>query len=423
MKTHSLPVRLAATSMLVAALSSALLVVGVQILLARANEATVHTRLEDRAAAAAVSIRATPTGIQILEPASTLLEQNSWIFDVNGTLREGRLSEADDRVSDEVRALAASTVDRRVLRDDLALLARPVFRNGTQVATVVVSEDLEPYEGSERHSLWLSLALAVTAVVLATVAAWLAATRSLRRVQAMSDTADEWREHDLGARFDLGPGGDEIAHLGRTLDAMLDRIAEALSAERRLTDEIAHELRTPLAVILAEADLARLLASGEDVEAFEAIHQAAVHMASAIDTMLAVARADHRTQLSSRLGDLVAALNQPPTPLDDVLLAAPTPLLLAAVRPLLENAERHGRGSVRLEVAREGRHLVLTVVDEGPGVPADQVELIFEPGRSSRQDGSGLGLPLARRMASAAGARLEARPGPGGRFELRVPVH
>ena len=73
----------------------------------------------------------------------------------------------------------------------------------------------------------------------------------------MADLADDWREHDVGRRFDPGEGGDEIAHLGRTLDQMLDRIVDSLSAERRLTDEIAHELRTPLAVVLAEADLAR----------------------------------------------------------------------------------------------------------------------------------------------------------------------
>jgi two-component system OmpR family sensor kinase len=423
MRTHSLPARLAATSMLVATFTSALLVVGVQVLLAHTNDATVHARLADRASAAAASVRVTANGVRVSAPTSTLLEQNSWIFDASGRLRSGRLSQSNDRVSDEVRALASSATPHRVTHGDLVLLAEPVVRNGVRVATVVTSEDLEPYEGSERHSLWLSLALAGTAVVLATFAAWLAAVRSLRRVQTMAATADDWREHDLGARFDLGAGGDEIAHLGRTLDKMLDRIAEALSAERRLTDEIAHELRTPLAVILAEADLARSQSSAHGREAFDAIHDAALRMTSAIDTMLAVARVHADSQRASSLGDLVAAVGQPPTALDDVLLAAPTPLLVAAVRPLLENAERHGSGTPRLEVAREPRHLVLSVVDEGPGIAADELEVVFEPGRSSGRGGSGLGLPLARRMARAAGARLEARPGPGGRFELRIPLH
>ena len=121
----------------------------------------------------------------------------------------------------------------------------------------MAAEDHDPYERAERSSVWLTIGLGVATVAIATGAAWVAATRSLRQVQAMADLADDWREHDVGRRFDPGPGGDEIAHLGRTLDQLLDRIVDSLSAERRLTDEIAHELRTPLAVVLAEADLAR----------------------------------------------------------------------------------------------------------------------------------------------------------------------
>jgi signal transduction histidine kinase len=423
MKPHSLPLRLAITSMVVATLSSALLVAGVQVLLARANNATVNSRLADRASAAAATVRASPGGLRFLAPTSALLEQNSWIFDTDGRLRSGRLSGTDDRASDEVRALAGAATERRVTHGDLVLLAQPVTQDGVRVATVVVTEDLQPYEKAQAHSLWLSLLLALTAVVLATFAAWLAADRSLRRVQAMAATADEWREHDLEARFDLGPGGDEITHLGRTLDKMLDRITEALSAERRLTDEIAHELRTPLAVVLAEADLARTAAVGDERAAFDAIHGAALRMTSAIDTMLAVARAHADSHRMSTLGELMTALDQPATPLDGVLLAAPTPPLVAAVRPLLENAVRHGSGVPRVEVVREQRHLLLSVVDDGPGVSADELETVFEPGRSSGGGGSGLGLPLARRMARTAGARLEARPGPGGRFELRIPLH
>jgi two-component system, OmpR family, sensor kinase len=422
MMPHSLPARLAATSLVIATLTSALLVAGVQLLLAQTNEATVRTRLADRAAAAATSVRVTPSGIQVRDRGSTLLQQNTWVFDVHTRLVSGQLPESNDRYTDDVRELAPSTSVRRVSDEDLALLALPVVRGGRRVATVVVTEDLGPYEGSERHSLWLALALAAAAVLLATTAAWIAARRSLRSVRSMADTADEWREQDLGARFNPGPGSDEIAHLGRTLDTMLDRIAEALAAERRLTDEIAHELRTPLAIVLAEADLARGAASDDQQAALDSIRDAALRMRSAIDTMLAVARA-HSDRRVSRVGDLMAALDQPQTDLDDLLVAAPTPLLVAAVQPLLENAERHGAGDARLEVTREPRHVVVSVMDEGPGVPADQLDAVFEPGHSTRPDGSGLGLPLARRIASAVGAELVARPGPGGRFELRVPLH
>jgi len=254
------------------------------------------------------------------------------------------------------------------------------------------------------------------------VAAWVAATRSLRQVQAMADLADDWREHDTGARFDPGPGGDEIAHLGRTLDLMLDRIVEALSAERRLTDEIAHELRTPLAVVLAEADLARRTATPAQQEGLDAIHAAATRMRDSIDTMLAVARTHTRGTGGSTVGELMAVLDLPCSAYDDVVLAAPASPLAAAVRPLLENAERHGAEPIRVEVTREGRTVVISVLDAGQGVAPTDLETVFQPGHTSRSDGSGLGLALARRMARTAGGDLVARPGPGGRFEVRVPA-
>jgi signal transduction histidine kinase len=415
-------VRLAVTSLLVALVTSGLLVLGVQLLLARANEATVRTRLDDRATAVAAGVRTTPQGIEVLGSGSALVEQGSWVFDTDGTLRAGRLSGSDDRVSEEVRELGRVTTESRVTEDDVTFLVRPVVRNGLRVATVVVSEDLQPYEDSQVHSLWLGCALAATSVVLATVAAWMAARRSLRRVQTMADTADEWREHDQGARFDLGPGGDEISHLGRTLDRMLDRIADALSAERRLTDEIAHELRNPLSVVLAEADLGRNDADPEQRESFEAIRAAAIQMRSAIDTILTAARAHADHERGYRLGDLMAELGRPPTRYDELSMASPTPLLVAAIRPLLENAERHSGAPGRLEVALDDGHVVVSVVDDGPGVPVDDLERVFEPGQSTQPGSAGLGLALARRMATAAGAVLVARPGPGGRFELRVPL-
>jgi signal transduction histidine kinase len=402
--------------------TSGLLVLGMQLLLLRANQATVRTRLDDRATAVAAGVRATSHGIEVLGSGSALVEQGSWVFDADGTLRAGRLSGSDDRVSEEVRELGRVTSERRVTDDDVTFLARPVVRNGVRVATVVASEDLQPYEDSQVHSLWLGGALAGTSILLATVAAWMAARRSLRRVQTMADTADEWREHDQGARFDLGPGGDEISHLGRTLDRMLDRIADALSAERRLTDEIAHELRNPLSVVLAEADLGRNDPEPTRRESFEAIRAAALQMRSAIDTILTAARAHADHERGYRLGDLMAELGRPPTRYDELQMVSPTPLLVAALRPLLENAERHAGAPGRLEVALDDGHVVVSVVDDGPGVPADDVERVFEPGQSTRPGSAGLGLALARRMATAAGAVLVAKPGPGGRFELRVPL-
>ncbi len=411
---------MAATALLVSTVTAALLVIGVQMLLAASNDATAHSRLTSKAQAAAATVVRTPRGVRVLEQRSPVLDQNVWVFDANGKLLEGSLSQPG--LASTVRALAASPDQRQVTQGDTSFYVLPVSRGGTRAATVVAAESLEPYEGAERHSLWLSLLLGMTTVVVATVAAWVAATRSLRQVRAMAELADDWREHDTGARFDPGPGGDEIAHLGRTLDRMLDRIVEALSAERRLTDEIAHELRTPLAVVLAEADLARRTANPAQREGLDAIHASAARMRDAVDTMLTVARTHTRAAEGASVGELMSTLGLPPSAYDDVVLAAPASPLAAAVRPLLDNAERHGADPVRVEVTRDGRTVVISVIDAGPGVREADLETVFQPGHTTRSDGSGLGLALARRMARTAGGDLVARPGPGGRFEVRVPA-
>src|SRR3954447_2993669 len=366
---------MAGPALLLSAVTAGLLVIGVQLLLGAGNDATAHSRLTTRAQAAAATVVRTPSGVRVLEQRSPVLDQNVWIFDEHGALIEGNLSQA--ALERTVKGLAATPGRRQVTLGDTAFYVLPVARGGTPAATVVAAEYLEPYEGSERHSLWLSLLLGTATVAVATVAAWVAATRSLRQVQAMADLADDWREHDTGARFDPGPGGDEIAQLGRTLDLMLDRIVEALLAERRLTDEIAHELRTPLAVVLAEADLARRTATGSARVGLDAIHDAAVRMRDSIDTMLAVARAHASGTDAVTVGHLMATLDLPPTTYDDVALAAPASPLVASVRPLLDNAERHGSGPVRVEVGFDGRTVVIAVLDDGPGVDEGDLEGVF----------------------------------------------
>jgi signal transduction histidine kinase len=73
-------------------------------------------------------------------------------------------------------------------------------------------------------------------------------------------------------------------------------------------------------------------------------------------------------------------------------------------------------------VGRDGRTVVISVLDDGPGVAPGDVDLVFEPGHTTRGDGAGLGLALSRRMVRSVGGDVVARPGPGGRVEVRVPA-
>jgi signal transduction histidine kinase len=273
-----------------------------------------------------------------------------------------------------VSRLSSSPVERSVEVDGLyRVLARPVPRpaasSSAPAAVVVVALGLDPYEDAERRGLYLSLALGLLAVAIAGAGAWAASGYALRQVRRMARRADDWREHDLSGRFDLGAPRDELTELGDTLDRMLDRIAQALLAERRLTDEVAHELRTPLTVIRSEAQLAQLGAdaSPEAAESLAAILAATERMASSIDTMLAVAREAHRADASCQLGEVLEGVREhgPDRPgvlvdVDDsglaaTVLAAPLQVVQAAVVPLLDNAVRNASSAVRVRASTEGR--------------------------------------------------------------------
>lgn len=432
----TLRARLVVTTAVAALLTVGLLVVGVQVLLARMTRAESLGSLRDRADAAAVTVRGTPSRVRVLDVPSNALDQNLWIFD----LQAKRIDGARPSAALAATVYALSQVRRpsaRVVAGRYRLFAEPVRSQGRGplVAVVVAGVDLAPYEASERHGLWLSLALGGLAVTAATAASWVGATYSLRRVREMARHADDWREHDLTRRFAAGPPRDELGELAQTLDRMLDRIAEALLAERRLTDEVAHELRTPLSVIRTEAELAQLGPPLPEPAraAFTGIVRATDRMNDSITTILAAARSEkldaHECVVSVALGE--ARRHAPSRPgvtvgaqgLDSSLkAAAPLDVVTAALAPIVDNAVRHARTSVRLLARAAPPRVLLVVENDGPGVSADQAELVFAPGHTSRPDGSGLGLALSRRLARSIGGTVRAEPGSHGRFVLDLPM-
>ena len=133
------------------------------------------------------------------------------------------------------------------------------------------------------------LGLLVTAGA-AGIAAW-AVRRTLAPVENMAALADDWSERALDARFDEPATGDEFAHLARTLNLLLDRVAGALRSEQLLTSELAHELRTPLTGIRGEAELALMKADeGPVVEHLEEVVGLVDRMGTTIGALLALAR-------------------------------------------------------------------------------------------------------------------------------------
>lgn len=122
----------------------------------------------------------------------------------------------------------------------------------------------------------------------------------------MAALAEDWSEHQLDAHFDDRDADDEINHLGRTLNVLLDRVAGALGGEQRLTSELAHELRTPLTAIRGEAELATMGSVDETTrERLERVVALTDRMSETITALLDIARG---TTIQSDRATTVAAV-------------------------------------------------------------------------------------------------------------------
>jgi signal transduction histidine kinase len=308
-------------------------------------------------------------------------------------------------------------------------LALPVRgTSGRVLATVVVAQSTLAVDDLRREVLLGSVIISLLVLAAGAFAIHRAIGGALRPVADMTAAAGEWGAHDLERRFDLGPPRDELTGLAATLDALLGRIAASRRHEQRFASEVAHELRTPLSGMRGRAELAlRPGSTGEEREAaLRVVVEQAEHLAGTIDTLLVVAR-----QELSETGGAVDVLTLVQG-IEDVEIVAPasvpeaegdTEVVRRALAPLVDNARRHARDQVRIEVSSDDGHVAVAVRDDGPGLAPELGERAFAPGvqGTGAQEGAGLGLPLARRLAQSCGGNVTAGEGPGGCFVLTLP--
>jgi signal transduction histidine kinase len=421
----SLRNRVTLGTVLVLGAGLALISVALNLLLAGRLSADASAVLANRAAAVVTTVQARGSRLRLRDaPDDQALDQHTWIFDAGGAAVER--SPVSGRLARAVEALArVRRPTERNPTEHIRLLARPVGRSGV----VVVGVSMDPYRHTERLAAAGTLVLDVFVLLAGALVARRAVGLALRPVADMTATAAKWSEHDLHRRFALGPPRDELTALAATLDALLGRIDAALRHEQRFSAEMAHELRTPLSNVRGEAELA-LRAGRSDAElraALEAVLAGTDRMATVIDTLLAAARSDAargsadavaaaRAMAEAHQGRVVVRAEAEPLP-----VGAGEDVVTGALHPLLENAVRHAAAAVEIDVGRDDGQVVIAVRDDGAGIAAADVERIFEPGVSDA-GGAGLGLPLARRLARAAGGDVVAVPQDGGRVELRLPA-
>jgi signal transduction histidine kinase len=291
--------------------------------------------------------------------------------------------------------------------------------------------------------IWTVLALSPAAAGLA----WWWAGRAVQPIERVRTVADDIQAADLSRRIALPEGPTEVVALAASFDAMLDRLQQAAETQRQLIEETSHELRIPLAVLVTNAEV--LLAHPEpSVEAYrrglERSREAALRLRAVMDELLVDARGRART-IDRRPADLAAivravvedagvfatargarlSVTGPPS----AVCAIDEPTVRRAVHNLVDNAVRHcpEGTAVRVAVELAAAEAAVVVTDDGPGIPADEQDHVFQRFWRGRTDvaGTGLGLAIAHQVAVAHGGSLAlTSPGPDGvGCEFRFTVH
>lgn len=268
------------------------------------------------------------------------------------------------------------------------------------------------------------------ALLVASGAGYLLAGLSLRQVESMRRRAASVSADSLGERLPVPSTGDELQRLGETLNEMLDRLESALERERDFVADAGHELRTPLALLRTELELALRQATTADElrEAVRSSSSEANRLSQLAEGLLLLARAD-RGQLPLRIEsvdvhDLLASvvarfewraeeagkvLRLGGSP--DVRLTGDRLRLEQALSNLVDNAFRYGGEEIRLEASASDEHVELHVRDNGPGFDPEFIPHAFE--RFARADqarnsaGAGLGLSIVQTIARSHGGSAQ----------------
>jgi signal transduction histidine kinase len=427
--------RLLLTSLTALIVGLGALVIAGNLLLERRVNAEATSLLHARADAQMAALTVTPTRVIERDTLNdTVLDRSSWVFDGD------RLIERPAGVEPELdrAAIALGRARRDVERRGpgrTRLLAVPVSasKSSTPSGAVVVALSVRPLERVEQEVLVGSIIVAVLIVLAGGLAIRSAVDGALRPVAQMTASAQAWGAQDLDRRFDLGPARDELTGLAKTLDQLLARIAASRRHEQRFASEMAHELRTPLAGLRARAELALGAADGagagaEREAALRAVVEHADELNRIIDALLALARQELDPSVTTV--DLAAIAAE----FDDVELVVPADLphtegepaiVHRALAPLVDNARRHARSRVTIELRAVGAEMHAIVRDDGPGLDPGLGDRVFEPGlrgEGASEASAGLGLALARRMARSCGGDVVVGEGPGGCFVLVLPA-
>ena len=365
------------------------------------------------------------------------------LADASGNLLVGNVSDIPtwvlDAANEQLRPVDYTRSDDEGVRTHHVALVR-VFAldNGFRVLVGRDVGERERFRGIIRQAF---RAIIIVMILLGGITWWFVSRRVLKRIDQVTATSQRIVAGDLSGRLPVAGTGDEFDRLAESLNGMLTRIDELMRGLKEVSDNIAHDLKTPLTRMRNRVEGA--LAGGSDADAYRGALERTIEecdgLIKTFDALLTIARVEsgNRPVAMERLDAAgiaaeVAELYEPVAEEEGVTLSLQTEpaeivgsreLLAQALANLVDNALKYGRpvdrpAEIRVSVRRIGADVAFSVADNGPGIPAADRERVLgrfvrlEASRSA--PGSGLGLALVAAIAHQHGAHLhldDAAPG------------
>ncbi len=366
--------------------------------------------------------------------------------------REGKVVKRSPNLKKAVMAIGADGFSNSSLKGSAIRRYQVAVRHNQEVVgqIVVATPMEEPLNLLKKLSQVLAGGYLLMMVALFAMARWLAG-RSIAPVTDMIETARQITRSNLEQRIPMPAKRDELYTLAQTINALLDRLEDALAREKQFTSDASHELRTPLAIIKGTLEV--LLRKPREREEYESKVRYCLReldrLNVLVDQLLMLARYESRQHpvsiqpvtvnalfydVTARHSALIA---QKKLRIDyridpDLTLETDEFLLSSILDNLIENAVKYSLDgqSIVLEAAQDGACMRFVIQDSGIGIPEQDLDKIFLPFFRSRTtpqqtSGTGIGLSIVARLCNLLGGEILAfsKPNKGTRIEVSLPLH
>lgn len=321
---------------------------------------------------------------------------------------------------------------------------------GETVAYLQVAFSMDRENGFIRVLFFLMLAATILGIALSFFTGYWMSKRMLSPIDRMTSTVQGIDIGDLNTHVEEGIADDELSRLAKTFNKMIDRLRLSFEKQNRFVSDASHELKTPIAVIRGYTDVINKWGRGNDSifkESIQAIQSETSEMTEMIGKLLMLAKSDSNTLTLNSTKFSISELLEEVTNESKVIsqnhifsFESNTPVMVMAdrlmikqaLRAIMENSIKFTppQGSIKLECTQTDNSVVITVTDNGPGIPGHELENIFErfyrveKSRSKETGGSGLGLSIVQLIVMAHCGTVSAKSelGQGTSIIITLPI-